>query len=401
MTLLWLPQLLWLLPLAWALVLVLYARPLLALWHEPAWRYPVLVIESDDWGAGMLSQAAALDALRALLSRHRDHTGRHPVMTLGIILAIADTEAMHAVAGREYLRIALDDARLAPVLAALRAGIADGVFAPQLHGMEHYWPPAVMAAAQTDKQVAAWLAGDALPRTEDLPAPLQSRWTAAAVLPSLPLSTPEIIEAAAAETAAFQRIFGMAAQVAVPTTFVWNDAVERAWAAHGVRCIVTPGTRHEYRDAQGRPAGDGRCILNGERGQGGVLYVVRDQYFEPALGHRAEQGLAALARQTACARPTLLETHRFNFIGEPADAALCELDHLLNEACTAYPALCFLSTQEIAAAMASKDMKLIETGARPRLRAWLARTQTLPRFTKLARLTGLVLPLWLLGKWAA
>lgn len=394
LTLLWLP------PLAWALLLALYARQLISLWHETVWCCPILVIESDDWGAGVLSQAAALDALRAQLNRHCDHTGRHPVMTLGIVLAIADTEAMRATAGGKYLRIALDDARLAPVLAALRAGIVEGVFAPQLHGMEHYWPAAVMAAAQTDKRVAAWLTGDALPRTEDLPSPLQSRWTAAAVLPSQPLSAQEINEAAAVETGAFQRIFGMTAQVAVPTTFVWNDAVERAWSAHGVRCIVTPGTRHEYRDAQGRPAGDGRSILNGERGQNNVLYVVRDQYFEPALGHRAEQGLAALARQTACARPTLLETHRFNFLGESADAALQELDNLLASACAAYPELRFLSTQEIAEAMVHKYAELIETGLHPRQSAWLARIHTLPRFTKLARLTGLVLPLWLLGKWA-
>jgi len=349
----------------------------------------------------VLSQAVALDALRTLLNCHCDHSGRHPVMTLGIVLAIADTEAIRAAAGREYLSIALDDMRLTSVLAALRAGIDEGVFSPQLHGMEHYWPPAVMAAAQTDKRVAAWLAGDALPRTEDLPSPLQSRWTAAAVLPSLPLSIAEINEAAAAETAAFQRIFGMTAQVAVPTTFVWNDAVERAWSAHGVRYIITPGTRHEYRDAQGRPAGDGRSILNGERGQGNVLYVVRDQYFEPALGHRAEQGLAALARQTVCARPTLLETHRFNFIGESANAAIQELDSLLGKACAAYPTLRFLSTKEIAEAMAHKDAELIETGLHQHLSAWLARIHNLPRFTKLARLTGLVLPLWLLGKCAA
>ncbi|MEO6148198.1 MAG: hypothetical protein ABIT70_14390 [Sulfuriferula sp.] len=388
-------------PLVWALVLVLNARRLIALWQEPVWRCPVLVVESDDWGAGMLSQAAALDALRALLNRHSDHMGRHPVMTLGIVLAIADTEAIRAAGGHEYMRITLDDARLAPVLDALHAGIADGVFAPQLHGMEHYWPPAVMAAAQTSKQVAAWLATDDLPCTEDLPSPLQSRWTAAAVLPSRPLSTPEINEAAAAECEAFQRIFAVSPKVAVPTTFVWNDAVERAWAAHGVRCIVTPGTRHEYRDAHGQPAGDGRRILNGEYGQHDVRYVVRDQYFEPALGHRAEQGLSALARQTTDARPTLLETHRFNFMGEPADAALHELERLLSEACAAYPALRFLCTQEIAEAMASKDTKLIETSPRPRLRALLARSQSLPRFAKLARLSGLVLPLWLLGKWAS
>ena len=388
-------------PLAWALVLALYAKRFISLWHEPVWRCPVLVIESDDWGAGMLSQAAALDDLRKLLNCHGDRTGRHPVMTLGIVLAIADTDAIRAAAGREYLRITLDDARLAPVLAALRAGIIEGVFAPQLHGMEHYWPAAVMAAAQTDKRVEAWLTGDALPRTEDLPSPLQSRWTAAIVLPSLSLSTPEINEAVATEASTFQRIFGMTAQVAVPTTFVWNDEVERAWSAHGVRCIVTPGTRLEYRDAQGRPAGDGRKILNGECGQNDVLYVVRDQYFEPALGHGTEQGLAALARQTACARPTLLETHRFNFLEESANAAMQELNNLLVKACANYRTLRFLSTQEIAEAMAHKDTELIETSLRPRLRAWLVRIHILPRFTKLARLTGLVLPLRLLGKWAA
>jgi len=30
--------LLWLVPLAWALLLGLYARRVIALWHEPVWR---------------------------------------------------------------------------------------------------------------------------------------------------------------------------------------------------------------------------------------------------------------------------------------------------------------------------------------------------------------------------
>ena len=128
--------------------------------------------------------------------------------------------------------------------------------------------------------------------------------------------------------------------------------------------------------------------------------LVRDNYFEPALGHRAENGLAALARQTALGRPTLLETHRFNFLCAPtqSEAALGELNRLLAEACAHYPALRFLSTQEIAEAMVRDDRELIETELRPRLRAWVARIRTLPRFWKLARLSGLAVPLWLLGK---
>lgn len=383
----------------WCGLLGFYASDLHRRWREPVLRYPVLVIESDDWGAGPLEQAQALDSLRQVLKGHHDQTGRHPVMTVGVILGIVDRAAMAAASPFDYIRLALDDARLAPVLTALRTGIRDGVMAPQLHGLEHYWPPALMAAAKTDEQVAAWLAGEGIARSEDLPSHLQSRWTDAAALPSRPIPEAEINQAAAQEAEMYARIFGMAPTVAVPTTFVWNDAVERAWAAHGVACIVTPGTRHENRDGQGHPSGNGRTILNGERGQGGVLYLVRDNYFEPALGHRAEDGLAALARQTERGRPTLLETHRFNFLCAPtqSEAALGELNRLLTEACARYPTLRFLATQEIAEAMARDDRELIETEIRPRLHAWLARIRTLPRFWKLARLSGLAAPLWLLG----
>ncbi|MDP2025301.1 hypothetical protein [Sulfuriferula sp.] len=397
-------------PLAWALLLLLYAKRLAALWHEPVWRVPVLVVESDDWGAGPLDQATALAAIQAVLLRHRDATGQPAKMTLGVILAVVDTATTTASA---YQRVVLDDARLAPVLDALRDGIAAGVFVPQLHGMEHYWPPAVLAAAQTDSAVAAWLTGAAWPATEALPSALQSRWIDARVLPSLSLPVAEIDVAAALETATFARIFGQAARVAVPTTFVWNDAVERAWAMHGVRYIVTPGTRHTGRDTVGKPIGDGRLIRNGERSHSGVRYpngerrnsgiryLVRDQYFEPALGHDAARGLAALARQTLLGRPTLLETHRFNFIGAPAEVALHALDNLLSQARAAYPTLRFLSTEQIAEAMTHMDSALIETRLCGRLRGWLVRTHTLPRFARLARLTGLALLLWMMQQWTA
>ena len=221
------------------------------------------------------------------------------------------------------------------------------------------------------------------------------------MLPSLVLPVAEIDAAAALETATFMRIFGQAARVAVPTTFVWNDAVERAWAAHGVRYIVTPGTRHTGRDADGKPIGDGRVIRSGERSHTGVRYLVRDQYFEPALGHDVTRGIAALARQTLLGRPALLETHRFNFIGAAAAASLQTLDAMLAEARGTYPALRFMSTEQIAEAMTHADTVLLETDLRGRLRGWLARSHTLPRFARLARLSGLALPLWIMQQLSA
>jgi hypothetical protein len=393
--------------LTWLLVqialLFVYRHSLATSWREPVLRYPVLVFESDDWGAGPLEQAQALDALRQILKGHRDQSGRYPVMTLGLILSIADTQAMRVAKQPAYIRITLDHVNFEPVLTALRTGINEGVFAPQLHGLEHYWPPAVIAAARTDVQVDEWLKTDGIALSEDLPPRLQSRWIDAASLPSQPLSEAEIYAAVAEEVKVYMQIFGSKPAIAVPTTFVWSHVVESAWAAHGVSCIITPGTRYESRDGQGRPSGNGKVILNGERGQGDVMYLVRNNYFEPKLGHRAEKGLDALALQTACGRPTLLETHRFNFLGNPAQskAALAELDRLLAEARADYSELRFLSSQDIANAIASKDKSMIVSAPRARVHAWLARISQMSRFWKLARFTGLTVPLWILRKWAA
>ena len=57
--------------------------------------------------------------------------------------------------------------------------------------------------------------------------------------------------------------------------------------------------------------------------------------------------------------------------------------------------------KDIADAIAGQDTSLIATTPRARIHAWLARISQISRFWKLARLTGLAVPLWLLKKWAA
>ena len=79
-----------LLLLLWLGVLLAFAAPLVARWREPVLKRPVLVIESDDWGAGPLAQAEALTSLAALLQRVRDGSGRPAVMTLGVVLEVPD-----------------------------------------------------------------------------------------------------------------------------------------------------------------------------------------------------------------------------------------------------------------------------------------------------------------------
>jgi hypothetical protein len=376
-----------------------YARRLRAAWREPVWRRPLLVLESDDWGPGVLEDAEALRSLMVLLAGHRDSAGRPATMTLGVVLGCADPGGSRTPEG--FHRVTLEDARFARVLTAMRDGVGKGVFSPQLHGLEHFRPQSVLAAAARDPAIAEWLARPCAPASE-LPSHLQSRWTDASVLPSRPLGADEISSAVAEECAVYRRLFGTPA-VVVPPTFVWTADVEKAWAEGGVEVIVTPGRRCTRREEDGSPGGVDLEMRNGERSVHGPLYVVRNVYFEPSLGHRADRLVRGLQASWRLGRPCLVEMHRFNFAGTPATirASLEELDRALGDARRAVADVCFLPTVEIGRILARRDPEWIESAVRPRLRAWLARLDELPRFRKLSRLTGVALPIWLLGLWAA
>jgi len=318
-------------------------------------------------------------------------------MTLGIILEVPNGPRIAATSCTEYHALPLADPQFDAIRAAIQEGIAANVFAPQLHGQSHYWPPALIAAAKTPSAVRDWLTNPEPASTEDLPSHLQSRWVDASSLPSHPLTTDVIDQAAATEARDYQVLFGTAPQVAVATTFVWNDAVETAWAKSGVQVIITPGHRATCRNASGQPGCIDATMLAGERSLADQTYLVRDIYFEPALGHPPQRLVDGLLSRTRQGRACLVETHRFNFL-QALDASLATLEAGLHEAFAACPNLRFITPLELAHAMQSRDPKWIETGLKPRLGAWSARLDEISRFRRIAQLTGLALPLALLGR---
>ena len=79
---------------AWAAVLWAYRDSLRRLWREPMLRDPVVIIESDDWGPGPADHVEALTAVIDTLKAFQDSAGRHPVMTIGLLLGIPDAAAL-------------------------------------------------------------------------------------------------------------------------------------------------------------------------------------------------------------------------------------------------------------------------------------------------------------------
>jgi hypothetical protein len=379
-----------------AVLAVVFRRALSAAWREPVLRAPVLILESDDWGYGPLVQAARLDRIADLLAGFHDALGRHPVTTLGVVLAGPDTERIRADETRTYHRVTLADPRLASVRDAMLRGAARGVFALQLHAMEHYWPACLMRRASADGQICRWLTGAEFPATEELPAPLQSRWIDATDLPSGPLSSDEVALAAAEEIRAFAAVFGAKPEVVVPPTFVWNDTVESAWAHAGARVVVTPGVRNETRDANGRVVAGERTYFNAATGPHGVSYVVRDCYLEPSLGVTHQRTLEALRSNTRAGRPTLVEMHRLNFLGDEraAQHAIDEVKRLLEIAGAEFPTLRFMSTADLARHGRDRSA-LVERRIRVRVHLLIRRLARISRLRKLAWVTGAAIPAWL------
>ena len=376
----------------WASVLLAFLRPLRARWREPVFRHPLLVLESDDWGAGPLTQTEALGEIAVALQEFRDGSGRHPVMTLGMIFEVPDCDRMAREQLAFYRACNLDNDVFSGLRQAIRSGLDARVFSAQLHGQCHYWPSALMQAATRDRQVRTWLMGPGLPHTESLPSHLQTRWVDASELPSRELDATEIALAAAREAASYRKVFGGNPQVAVATTFVWNGDVEQAWKEAGVEVVITPGRRATGRDARGEPACVDRLILTGERSAAGQCYLVRDVYFEPALGHSPQRLVDGLVERTRQGRACLVEIHRFNFLSQP-NQSLEALRAGIRASLMRCPNLRFTTPLELAQAIRQENSALLERAFNRRVHAWLARLHEIPHFRRASTFTGLVIPL--------
>jgi hypothetical protein len=127
-----------------------------------------------------------------------------------------------------------------------------------------------------------------------------------------------------------------------------------------------------------------------------VTYVVRDCYLEPSLGKMHPQTIDALRAKTYVGRPTLVEIHRLNFIGDERamQHALDEVKQLLEAARGAFPSLRFMTTAELARRCRERST-LVERKASTRVHFLIRRLAGVSRLRKLAWATGAAFPAWL------
>ena len=314
---------------------------------------PMLVIESDDWGAIRVPDRAALSAMQAcgLSSRNpfdrldsletpddldalldalgsvKDANGLPARFTMNTVMANPDLEALleNNFDSYRYRTISALPEKYplyAQVLALFEQGMNDGRLKPQFHGREHLNVPAWMQACRggTDALLKAARCGvygidvalDGMRRRNFMAAwDFHSQAEQAFVLDSIR----EGLEL-------FEAQFGIRSVSAIAPCYVWDQQCERIAAEAGVRFFQ--GIVRQYVPRIGRERYGFKLNYTGRFGHAGVRYLVRNCFFEPSIEQGRDVVADCLRRLEALFsmnRLAVLSTHRINFMGgiEPAN----------------------------------------------------------------------------------
>ncbi len=339
------------------------------LWAGFRCQEPVVVLESDDWGLRRRPQpevlaawgtpsgwadeesetAADLERLATVLAGHHDPDGRSAALTMNVIAANPDHEAIAADGFARYHDRPVDETMAPDVVAGYREGVEGHRFSLQLHGRSHFdvdrWlddlrqgQPGARALfdAGVDgglsllseeswryhSEYLAWEDGGARGADE------LETWLAPAV-----------------DTVA--RLAGAPPRAAVAPHYVLTAEAEDAFGRLGIAFVQAT----EYRLAPGRPP---RTSYLGQPRPSGLVHLTRTVRFDPRpgrRGHGAAEEVTTMQRCFEQGLPAVVDTHRINFTGPWAPEACGQLDDLLAAADAAGAR--YLTTPELGDAVRS------------------------------------------------
>jgi hypothetical protein len=295
---------------------------------------PIVLLQSDDWGRVGLRDREGLEELRSagltigerpydfytletaedlwqlkeLLMRHRDASGRHPLLEMNFILANPDFARMREGGFRQVHLLPLSEGlpggwSRPGLLQAYREGIADLVFQPALHGNTHFCHSAVQRQASADTERGDllrkfWAAGTPYIHWR-MPWIGYEYWNPEMAEDERFLSAEAQREEIGRAVGYFAKMFSSLPRSACAPGYRANDDTQKAWAQHGVRV------------AQNGP----HTPLPPYFDEHGVLQLSRTIEFEPATdsGFSVELCLQQAANCFRRGIPAIVSLHSINF----------------------------------------------------------------------------------------
>ena len=362
----------------------------------PGWRTKrhIVVIESDDWGsirmssivnfkrmlkAGMredrnhyntydaLESNTDLEELFNVLSKYKDSTGRHPVMTGVNVVANPVFDKIKENGFTEYVYEPYTETckrydNHDRVFELWKKGIEERMFIPIFHGREHLnvqrWLHTLRKGNKStllafdcgvtgiynginDEPIPEFQAAFDIDTVEDLP------YQKEVIKTGLDL---------------FEHLYGYRSKYFVPTNGPFNNSLEKDLHEAGIRYINTGKKQRE-------PLGNGQYKVNtrylGCKNQYGQLYLTRNCFFEPsACGDEVPENydwLNYCLKEIEIAfrwhKPATISSHRVNYIGylhpENREKGLKALSQLIGEIIKRWPDVEFMTSVELGDLIAS------------------------------------------------
>jgi hypothetical protein len=326
---------------------------------------PVVVIQSDDWGRVGLRDQEGMEELRAaglnlgerpydfysfetsedllalagLLKQHRDSAGNHPSLVMNFIVANLDFGKMSGDSAGPMLPLAdgLPEGWKRPnLLESYRAGIAEGIFYPALHGTTHFCRQAVERALTSDEERKQLL--QLLWRARTPYIHWRMPWIGYEYCdPEQGFLSPgkqhELIGQALGW---FAKLFTTLPRSACAPGYRANDDTHHCWAQHGVRVAQNgPGTKF--------PPHFGRYD---------VLHLSRNVEFEPAVDSGFSVGRCLQQAEQCFERgiPAIVSVHSINFHSTVKDfrsETVQALDQFLGALESKHPDLLYVHDEQL------------------------------------------------------
>lgn len=344
---------------------------------------PLLLIESDDWGAirmpgrsqfevlersgidvhtnpydqlDCLENKDDLEALFNVLASYKNSSGQSPRFTFNTILGNPDFQAIREAEFQEFFRKDLFESYLLAYGEDLRPvweqAMNERLIRPQFHGREHL-------------NVGLWLSDLRAGHTETRTAFSQNYYghrtsTSAAnqknyLAAFWPQSSGHLVEIEGIIKDGldlFEKFFGYRSKSFIPCNYILPEALEAVTAELGVELIQ--GQRGQL-----LPSSDGSIVgmrrnFTGERNAYGQFYSVRNVRFEP-FEAPSRDWVATAMREIKAAffwrSPAIVSTHRANYVGSMSvrhrDQNLRLLSTLLENVLKRWPDVEFACTDEL------------------------------------------------------
>ena len=346
----------------------------------------IVVIESDDWGSVYMSTGEALFELSSLgfnlnnnhflnfdclesnddlemlydvLSKHKDSTGRTPVMTGVNVIANPDFEKIKANGFSQYeyelfTQTCKKYKGRDRVYDLWKEGIRKRLFFPVFHGREHLNVQRWMKLLKMNNQ--------SIKTIFEYGIPVVDKGIHGEKIPDLRAAfdiddvqdLPYLKEVIITGLHEFENLYGFRSKFFIPTNGPFNNSLEIVLYENGIKYIGTGKINIE-------PLGGGKYgkafRYIGKRNRFGQLFLTRNCFFEPSSWEFSKNKdwnndcLKEIETAFRWKKPATISTHRVNYAGsinpENRSNGLKKLDLLLSQIIKCWPEVEFMTSEEL------------------------------------------------------